>query len=86
MHPTRSNAAFVCCMEDVLDLYKQPYDVKRPLICMDENSPGIFCLTLGRHFLLDLAVPSVLTTSMSVAVLPTSCSSLNLSRDNGGLR
>jgi hypothetical protein len=23
-------------MEDVLDIYKQPYDAKRPLICMDE--------------------------------------------------
>ena len=23
-------------MEDVLDVYKRPYDAKRPLICMDE--------------------------------------------------
>jgi transposase len=25
-------------MEEVLDIYKQPYDVKRPVICMDESS------------------------------------------------
>jgi hypothetical protein len=25
-------------MEDVLDLYKQPYDPNRPLVCMDETS------------------------------------------------
>jgi hypothetical protein len=25
-------------MEDVLDIYKQPYDEKRPVICMDESN------------------------------------------------
>ena len=25
-------------MEDVLDVYKRPYDAKRPVICMDESS------------------------------------------------
>lgn len=25
-------------MEDVLDLYKKPYDDKRPIVCMDESS------------------------------------------------
>ena len=25
-------------MEDVLDVYKQPYDEKRPVVCMDESS------------------------------------------------
>lgn len=25
-------------MEEILDIYKQPYDVKRPVICMDESS------------------------------------------------
>lgn len=34
--PPKANAAFVCQMEDVLDVYKLPYDAKRPLICMDE--------------------------------------------------
>lgn len=32
------NAAFVCAMEDVLDVYKRRYDEKRPVICMDETS------------------------------------------------
>ena len=25
-------------MEDVLEVYKRPYDEKQPLICMDESS------------------------------------------------
>ena len=31
------NAAFVACMEDVLDLYQQPFDESYPVICMDEK-------------------------------------------------
>lgn len=31
------NAAFVACMEDVLDVYQQPYDPECPIICMDEK-------------------------------------------------
>jgi hypothetical protein len=34
--PPQANAAFVCQMEDVLDVYKREYDPKRPQICMDE--------------------------------------------------
>ena len=29
---------FVACMENVLDLYQQPYDPEYPLVCMDEAS------------------------------------------------
>ena len=25
-------------MEDVLDVYKRPYDAKRPVVCMDETN------------------------------------------------
>lgn len=31
-------ADFVACMEDVLDVYAEPYDPKRPMICFDETS------------------------------------------------
>ena len=34
--PPKANAAFVCQMEDVLEVYKLAYDANRPLICMDE--------------------------------------------------
>lgn len=34
--PPDSNAEFVCKMEDVLDIYKMPYDEKVPVVCMDE--------------------------------------------------
>lgn len=31
------DAAFVCNMEDVLDLYAEPVDPKRPRVCVDER-------------------------------------------------
>ena len=36
--PKKQNGEFVARMEDVLDLYQQPYDVDAPLVCMDELS------------------------------------------------
>ena len=36
--PGKPSAEFVCAMEDVLEVYKRPYDPKRPQICMDETS------------------------------------------------
>jgi hypothetical protein len=35
--PPEQNAAFVANMEDILDLYSQPYDEDFPVICMDEK-------------------------------------------------
>ena len=35
--PPNQNAAFVACMEDILDVYKRPYDEGFPVICMDEK-------------------------------------------------
>jgi hypothetical protein len=35
--PPRKSAAFVWRMEEVLDLYEQPYDPLRPVVCFDER-------------------------------------------------
>jgi hypothetical protein len=35
--PPDQNSAFVASMEEVLDVYKRPYDEKRPVVCMDES-------------------------------------------------
>lgn len=35
--PPDANAEFVACMEDVLELYERPYDVRFPVVCMDEQ-------------------------------------------------
>lgn len=35
--PPKDDAEFVANMEDVLDVYKMPYDESRPLVCMDEK-------------------------------------------------
>ena len=32
------NGEFVAAMEDVLDLYAEPYDPCRPVVCFDETS------------------------------------------------
>ncbi|MCW5234186.1 IS630 family transposase [Verminephrobacter eiseniae] len=32
-----ANAGFVAAMENVLDIYKRPYDPARPVVCMDET-------------------------------------------------
>ncbi len=32
------NAEFVAHMEDVLAVYKRPYDARRPQVCLDEAS------------------------------------------------
>jgi hypothetical protein len=32
-----ASAEYVACMEDVLDLYEQPYDPRHPLVCYDEG-------------------------------------------------
>ena len=32
------SADFVAAMENVLDLYAEPYDPKRPVVCFDETS------------------------------------------------
>ena len=35
--PPKQDAAFVCQMEQVLEVYKRPYDPLRPIVCMDET-------------------------------------------------
>ena len=36
--PPGADAAFVCAMEDVLEVYHRPYDPERPQVCLDEAS------------------------------------------------
>jgi transposase len=36
--PPRENAEFVAAMEDVLEVYRRPYDPNRPVVCLDEQS------------------------------------------------
>jgi transposase len=36
--PPKSDAEFVCAMENVLEVYKRPYDPDRPVVCFDEKS------------------------------------------------
>jgi len=36
--PPKQNADFVASMEDVLEVYRRPYDAERPVVCLDEQS------------------------------------------------
>ena len=36
--PPECDAQFVCAMENVLSVYKRPYDPRRPVVCFDEKS------------------------------------------------
>lgn len=38
MIPPKENAEFVAAMEDVLEVYRRPYDSQRPMVCLDEQS------------------------------------------------
>jgi len=35
--PPHQNSQFVACMEEVLDVYKRPYNKDYPVVCMDES-------------------------------------------------
>ena len=35
--PPEHNAQFVWRMEEILDLYEEPYDPNRPVVCFDER-------------------------------------------------
>lgn len=41
----RQNASFVAHMENVLDVYKRPYDPLRPVVCMDESPKQLIAET-----------------------------------------
>ena len=43
--PPDANAEFVWRMEDVLEVYRRPYDPLRPVVCMDETSKQLIAET-----------------------------------------
>jgi hypothetical protein len=43
--PPKQDAAFVCQMEQVLEVYKRPYDPKRPVVCRDEQPKQLIAET-----------------------------------------
>lgn len=45
MIPPQANAAFVCAMEDVLEVYPRPYDPRHPQVCLDETSKQLVAET-----------------------------------------
>ena len=61
--PPQHNAAFVCGMENVLEVYTRPYDASFPVICMDESSKQ--CVRSGHRKGCVLAMQRATTPSTS---------------------
>jgi len=57
--PPKANAAFVCQMEDILAVYRRPYDPHRPQVCMDE---------LNKQLLGEVTPPRSMTTGRAARV------------------
>jgi len=43
--PPKANADFICAMEQVLDLYQQPFNPQEPVVCFDETSKQLIAET-----------------------------------------
>jgi hypothetical protein len=43
--PPKQNAEFVCCMENVLEVYRRPYSPDEPVVCMDETNKQLVAET-----------------------------------------
>lgn len=54
MIPPRKSAAFVWRMEEVLDLYEEPYEEKRPVVCFELERPCQLLLAEVREPLLPM--------------------------------
>ena len=70
MIPPEHNAQFVWRMEEILDLYEEPYDPNRPVVCFDER-PCQLLAEVREPLVSKPASHSVSTPSMSAEVWPT---------------
>ena len=70
VHP-KVGGEFVAAMEDVLDLYAEPYDPDRPVVCFDETSTQLLADTRP-PIPVQPGQPRVRITSIAAAVRATS--------------
>lgn len=71
-----ASAEYVACMEDVLDLYEQPYDPKRPQVFYDEWRRALIGET-RKNLPAEPGSVSALITSIGAMALPTCTCCLN---------
>ena len=78
--PPEADAAFVCQMEEVLDVYQRPHDPKRPLVCMDEGTKQLVQETRhplathpGQPAKIDFEYERHGTSNLFVAFAPLEC-------------
>ena len=77
--PPQANAEFVWRMEEILSVYKLPYDPRRPVVCMDESSKQLVAevrppkgLTPGRTACVDYEYERAGTASIFMFCEPLS--------------
>ena len=58
-------------MEDVLEVYKRPYDPSRPVVCLDETSKQLIG-EVAHRFRLRRATWLIMTTNTSATAWQTS--------------
>ena len=72
--PPDQNANFVAAMEDILEVYTRPYDVKFPVVCMDESSVQLIGEVHESIPELPAMIPSFVTGSGFSRLQPSWCS------------
>ena len=70
MIPPEYNAQFVWRMEEILDLYEEPYDPNRPVVCFDQRPCQLCWPRCESRLQANPASQSVSTASMSEGVWP----------------
>jgi hypothetical protein len=72
--PPEQNAAFVKCMEHVLEVYHRPYDRDRPQVCLDETSTQLLEHTASPSLRAQAHRPgSMMNTSGAARKRPLPC-------------
>src|SRR5258708_37076865 len=94
--PPKSNAEFVCQMEEVLSVYTRAYDERRPQVCLDETSKQLVSETRvplpmqpGQLECCDYEYERQGTCNLFVACEPRASQALSAgdrAADQGGLR
>jgi len=88
--PPKQNAAFVCAMENVLEVYRRPYDPKRPVVGMDEQPKQLIAETrtpirIGTVQAADRAIPGhLLSPRRAIASAGAERQTADKLRNDGG--
>ena len=64
--PSKEDGEFVASMEDVLGVYELPYDLMRPVVCMDEK-PYQLLMQGGRYLCVPVTTRNLIRNTNETA-------------------